>query len=247
MNSLTKKIKEISELISPLYRASYEDKHDVGLDAAEFKGEGEHDVGLDAAKFKQVKKLATEIHGLAIKAGLDSKLPSASELKAELTNAPSWLQFETSLKLPGWWQQGPLYVLYPMPTWLDALRDVGQFSLNSTNKSVTANRKSVGRPKSTEKTSDVKVISALKIHHDYNEGSIGNYEPATNLQISKLAGMGNNCLSRFLERKLEAKNGAHTRYKTLCNNKTIGNCLRLWSGEMPSRDITLRGEEYDKG
>ena len=86
-------------------------------------------------------------------------------------------------------------------------------------------KRRAGRPKSTEKDSATKVIAALAAHHGYEEnGSVTNYEPATNRGLAKEYGLSPNALSRFLAATL-GEDG-HKTYGIACRKKTIGRHAR---------------------
>jgi hypothetical protein len=109
-----------------------------------------------------------------------------------------------------------------------------------------SSKRRTGRPKSTEKDSATKVIAALAAHHGYEEnGSVTNYEQATNRGLADEYGLAANALSRFLAAKL-GEDG-HEKYAIACRQRTIGTWLALWRREMPGRLADLLPEEYGRG
>jgi len=117
MSNLVTKIEEAIDIIRPLYQVSLE---------------GENDVSLNKTDFEKLHKLAENIFLLAYRENLDRYLPQTENLRADIISAPSYLQFETVLNLPGWWdscgKNNPHFVLYPMFRWLDILSRVSLMS-----------------------------------------------------------------------------------------------------------------------
>jgi hypothetical protein len=108
------------------------------------------------------------------------------------------------------------------------------------------NKRPTGRPKKTEKDSATKVVAALAKHHGFEEnGSVTNYEPASNRGLAEAYGLSPNALSRFLSAKF-VKDG-HKQYKIACRNDKIGAMLALWRGELPGRLADLLPEESGRG
>lgn len=113
----------------------------------------------------------------------------------------------------------------------------------------TGGRKRTGRPRKDEKDSATKVIAALTKHHGYENGSVTNFEPATNRGIAHEYGLSQNALSRFLNEKLgkgNPKSGGHKGYIAACNRDArigIGALLTLWQGEVPERLAELLPHE----
>lgn len=114
-------------------------------------------------------------------------------------------------------------------------------------------RRKTGRPRKTDKDSAAKVVAALRAWHEYQEdGSVGNYEPASNRELADRYGKGGsglapNALSRFLKDKLGKDGDGHKNYTIACRNKSIGAMLTLWLGELPSRLLDLLPSEYGRG
>jgi len=204
MNPLAKKIDEVIQIVEFVYHA---------ID------EGEIDSGLNREEFKKFKELSESIYDDAVKSDLDRHLMKVEDLKAEFIRAPSWLQFETPLNLPGWWN-GTVYVLYPAYRWLDAMRTVARL--------VDVRGKRKGRRRKGETDNDTLVLSALLKHHEYDNGRVGNFEPASNRGLAAQYHLSSAALSRFLDRKMP--NGA-AGYKIACHNKRIVSLLMHWNGD----------------
>ena len=99
-----------------------------------------------------------------------------------------------------------------------------------------------GRPKKNEKDLATKVTAALGAHHKYKtDGSVTNYEPATNRDLAEKYGLSENALSRFLTDKL-GKDG-HKQYAAACRGKKIDTFLALWNRELPGRLAKLMPQE----
>jgi hypothetical protein len=108
-------------------------------------------------------------------------------------------------------------------------------------------KRRTGRPKTAEKDSAAKVIAALNAHHDYDAGSVMNFEPAKNRQLAndfKVLDLAKNALTRFLADKFEK--GGYKKYRAACVKKTIGALLRAWNGETPERRAELHDEEEEE-
>jgi hypothetical protein len=103
-----------------------------------------------------------------------------------------------------------------------------------------------GRPKKTEKDSDAKVVSALNVHHGYENGSVTNPEPATNRGLAEMADLSNNALTRFLKARYPGESDPFKKYRVACRDRSIGTLLALWNRELPARLADLyKDEEQD--
>jgi hypothetical protein len=106
----------------------------------------------------------------------------------------------------------------------------------------TPTKARAGRPKKADKDSAAKVVAALIKHHGYEDnGSVTNYEPATNRGLAADYALSGNALTRFLQDKL-GKNGQR-QYKAACVNNKIGSYLALWNGDLPGRLAGLMPHE----
>lgn len=121
----------------------------------------------------------------------------------------------------------------------DLLVDIGGNQHTTTIKN-KEDRKQRGRKRKHEKDSDQLVIAALAKHHQYDSGSVLNYEPATNRGLAKNYKLSNNALSRFFEDK-----GGIDEYRHWCINQTIGIKIAVWRGEL-DQHLHLRPEEYGR-
>jgi hypothetical protein len=135
--------------------------------------------------------------------------------------------------------------------WPDVREVIAEIKLETTKAiklrdAAKPGKRRTGRPKRTEKDSTTKVVAALSKHHGYEEnGSVTNYEPATNRELAKEYDLSPNALSRFLTAKLR-KNG-HKMYRIKCRKKEIGILLTLWRGELPGRLADLLPEASGRG
>ncbi len=107
-----------------------------------------------------------------------------------------------------------------------------------------ATRTGKGRRCKAQRTGGELVLSALLLHHRYENGFIGEHEPASLGRLAELSGVSRQAASNFLAAKL-GKPG-HKLYKAKCANYTIGQLLALWSGELPKGLLDLLDEEYGR-
>ena len=101
----------------------------------------------------------------------------------------------------------------------------------------------VGRPKNTEKDSATIVLAALTAHHGYENGSVTNFEAATNRGLAAQFGLSPNALSRFLKSRFPLEQKPHKKYVAACRNRTIGSLLMLWNRELPAHMAELTTAE----
>lgn len=87
------------------------------------------------------------------------------------------------------------------------------------------------RPKGdTSGTAEV-IIAGMRLHHKYEHGGIGNWEPIGVRELAEQVGVGKTTVSEWITTKF----GSHDAYKACCRSKTIGMKLQQLSGETPSR------------
>jgi len=171
-NQLVSEIEKVITTIEPLYHASY-------------RGE-EQGVGLSRDEFERISKLAEEVYCLAANIDLDRHLPQVEKLRADFSNAPSNVQFQTMLNLPGWWD-GPFFVLYPTFRWLDSLRMVAQIATGSGKQPATNKRGRKGNPEEDK-----------EICNEYNNG----------LENREWSGQVDYLQKKHLKRWTKSKNNA---------------------------------------
>lgn len=103
-----------------------------------------------------------------------------------------------------------------------------------------ARRKPGPRPKEDLPSKDL-LISALSHWHGYSgDGSVTNLEPATNRSLAAKYRLASNSLTRFFKNK-----GGISFYHRLCRLGSIGQHLKAWRLEFPTRGHEL-GSAEDK-
>lgn len=211
---------------------------------------GRHQFTAD--EIERFKALDREVVTLATVANLQRHLPDPEVMGRTLDrydNRP--VEFVGSTRLPGDWTDlpgGRIYGAYP-DLWREdllTLRAAAEAVLTSPPPQGDKPKRRKGRPSVEERDADTLVITALILHHQYDNGAVGNYEPATNRGLAETfnkrgkARIANNALSRFLDRH----GMDDTAYKVKCRDRTIGLKLAQWNRDMDAeRLLELRDSD----
>jgi hypothetical protein len=88
---------------------------------------------------------------------------------------------------------------------------------------------------------DEKLVAALLMHHQYENGSCLSYSPVGCSNLARIAGVSKGSASLFLRRRF----GSHAAYQRTCRDKwRLINTLRTLAGDMP-RERALGGRDKD--
>ena len=113
----------------------------------------------------------------------------------------------------------------------------------SAAKSDKQSARRTGRRKKTEKDSATLVIAALTGWHRYENGSVTNYESATNRGLAKKYDLAQNALSRFLKEQFPEEARPGKKYQVMCRTNKLHTWLATLNREAPDRLPGLQSHE----
>lgn len=87
-----------------------------------------------------------------------------------------------------------------------------------------------------------KLISALTLHHKYEDGGCLNFDPIENNKLAHLASVDKGSASKFFAKEF----GGHSEYKRGCRNKGIADELKRLNGDFAT-DLLYGSEPPERG
>jgi hypothetical protein len=88
-----------------------------------------------------------------------------------------------------------------------------------------------------------KIIAALTNHHQYENGSCLNFEPAQVNPLAREIGVSSSVVSGFFKKKF----GSHTLYKNQCGeNATLVHALRILNNELTPKLLNRNLSDADQ-